>query len=188
MQRPQRTLQQNHKSNHRGETLIRKWQFNARTTSNPSSSPIDGRDVAVKRRTRMNGDIGLVKVGQNETMNHARNQNILRRVNLIQMMTYCQPRPQYMLDMKKTRDTLIKRNYLLKVGVYCLLGQKQWPHSTTNWNTWTEKNLHMLQQTATVLAFSAALGIEIDIPNASIRKEPFESKLTIKLDKQVFSK
>ena len=35
----------------------------------------------------------------------------------------------------------------------------------------------MLQQTATVLAFSAALGIEIDIHNASIRKEPFESKL-----------
>jgi len=35
----------------------------------------------------------------------------------------------------------------------------------------------LLQQTATVLAFSAALGIEIDIPGASIRKEPFESKL-----------
>ena len=95
MQRPQRTLQQNHKSNHRGETLIRKWRFNARATSNASSSPLDGRDVAAERRTRMNGDMGVVKVGQNKTINHARNQNILRRVNLIQTMTYCQPRPQH---------------------------------------------------------------------------------------------
>ena len=95
MQRPQRTLQQNHKSNHRGETLIKKWRFNARTTSNASSSPLDGRDVAVKRRTRMNGDMGVVKVGQNETINNTRNQNILRRVNLIQTMTYRQLYPQH---------------------------------------------------------------------------------------------
>ena len=40
----------------------------------------------------------------------------------------------------------------------------------------------MLQQTATVLAFSAAPGIEINIPDASVRKEPFGSKLTIELD------
>ena len=95
MQRPQRTLQQNHKSNHRGETLISKWRFNARATSNASSSPLYGRDVAVRRRTRMNGDMVVVKVGQNETINHASNQNILRRVNLIQTMTYHQPQ-QYM--------------------------------------------------------------------------------------------
>ena len=157
MQRPQRTLQQNHKSNHCSETLIRKWRFNARTTSNASSSPLDGRDVTVERRTRMNGDIGVVKVGQNETINHTRKQNIFRRVNLIQTMTYRQPQ-QYM-------------SYTWHEGDKGHIHQKE---------TITQGRSLLSSRTETVASFN-------NEPKHLMekRREPFESQSTIELDKQV---
>jgi len=88
------TISMNSATNIRLPPLIAAANHHGQSESNALSSPLDGRDVAVERRTSMNGDMGVVEVGQNKTMNCARNQNILCRVNSIQTMTCRQPCPQ----------------------------------------------------------------------------------------------